>query len=61
MPGKIDYKSGRIKFGEINSLECDDILDDLAEFVLLNGGAVFILSKGKIPSTTGVAAIYRYN
>ncbi len=60
VPGKIDYKTGGIKFGEINSPEYDDILDDLAELVLLNGGSVFVLSKDKMPAMTGIAAIYRY-
>ncbi len=60
-PGKIEYTNGRIKFGDIDSPELDDILDDLAELVLLNGGNVLILTKENMPTTTGIAAIYRYN
>lgn len=60
VPGKIDETTGKIKLGEINHPDTDDILDDLAELVLLNGGAVFVLAKDKMPSTTGIAAIYRY-
>lgn len=61
IPGKIDYKTGEIKLGNIDSPEYDDILDDLAELVLLGGGAVFVLPKIKMPSATGIAAIYRYS
>lgn len=60
VPGKIDFKTGKIKTGDINSPDYDDIIDDLAELVLSNGGTVFILTKNMMPSTTGVAAIYRY-
>ncbi|MDW7656986.1 MAG: hypothetical protein SCM11_07410 [Bacillota bacterium] len=60
VPGKIDSKTGKVKFGVLDIPDYDDILDDLAELVLLGGGAVFVLPKDKIPSTTGIAAIYRY-
>ncbi len=60
IPGKIDYKTGEIKFGGIDSPDYDDIMDDLAELVLLNGGDVFVLKKDMMPSITGIAAIYRY-
>jgi len=58
--GKIDSKTGKIKFGDINMPDYDDILDDLAELVLLGGGVVFVLPKDKMPVTTGIAASYRY-
>jgi len=37
-----------------------DMLDDLAEAVLRNGGDVIIVPPARMPSTTGLAAIYRY-
>jgi hypothetical protein len=61
VPGKIDAKTGEIKYGDLDGPDCDDILDDLAELVLSGGGAVFVLPKDKMPSTTGIAAIYRYS
>lgn len=61
VPGKIDYNTGEIKFGNIESPDYDDILDDLAELVLSGGGTVFVLSKDRMPSATGIAAIYRYS
>jgi stalled ribosome rescue protein Dom34 len=60
MPGKIDHNTGEIKLGDIQDPDYDDILDDLAELVLKNGGAVVALPKERMPSDTGVAAIYRY-
>ena len=59
IPGKIDENTGEIKLGEWNDPEYD-ILDDLAERVMANGGSVFILGKDKMPRSTGIAAIYRY-
>lgn len=37
-----------------------DALDDLAEAVLRNGGEVIVVPPERMPSTTGLAAIYRY-
>jgi hypothetical protein len=37
-----------------------DVLDDLAEAVLRNGGEVIIVPHERMPSRTGLAAIYRY-
>lgn len=61
IPGKVDFSTGRIKTGEIDDPELADVLDDLAELVLANGGKVKILAKDELPSTTGIAAIYRYS
>jgi hypothetical protein len=60
VPGKINYKTGTVKHGVIGDPDCDDVLDDLAELTLMRKGEVLILPKDKMPSTTGVAAIYRY-
>ncbi|MEQ9103434.1 MAG: hypothetical protein RIE53_01915 [Rhodothermales bacterium] len=40
--------------------EVEDVLDDLASMVLKKGGQVFVLPRERIPTETGVAAIYRY-
>jgi hypothetical protein len=37
-----------------------DILDDLAERVLKTGGQVIVVPKEKMPSNTGLAAVFRY-
>lgn len=60
VPGTIDSNTGKIEFCDIDKPDCDDILDSLAESVLKKRGSVVIVSKDKMPSSSGVAAIYRY-
>jgi len=60
VPGKIDSETGEVKYGAEGDPDYDDILDDLAEVTLMRRGDVLILPKDKMPSTTGVSAIYRY-
>ncbi len=60
IPGNIQ-NAGDVMFGDIDDPDIDDILDDLAVLVLRKKGHVVVLPKDKMPSITGVAAIYRYN
>ncbi len=60
IPGKINKENGRIEEGELDNPEVDDVLDDLVEMVFKTKGHVVLLPKERMPSTTGVAAIYRY-
>ena len=43
----------------INPL-ADDPLDDLAEHVMRQGGSVVVVPRERMPSVTGLAAIYRF-
>jgi hypothetical protein len=38
----------------------DDLLDDMGELVIKMGGRVMVLPTGKMPSESGLAAIFRY-
>lgn len=59
--GKItDRATGAIKTGNIQNPETDDLIDDIAELVTEKGGSVIIMPAGKMPSTTGIAAIHRF-
>jgi hypothetical protein len=75
LDGQVDLlilEANKIIFGRINSSNCsldfiknsvsgeDDLLDDLAQLVLKMGGHVLVLSKKKMPTKKGLAAIYRY-
>jgi hypothetical protein len=60
VPGRIDAATGRVEFAELADPEVDDTLDDLAELVLNAGGRVVVVPAARMPSTTGVAAIYRF-
>jgi hypothetical protein len=60
VPGRIDAATGRVEFTELAHPEVDDTLDDLAELVLSAGGRVVVVPAARMPTTTGVAAIYRF-
>jgi hypothetical protein len=62
LPGRLDPASGAPRPAEradANGSE-EDMLDDLAELVLRRKGAVVVLPSDRMPSSTGLAAIYRY-
>lgn len=60
VPGRIDAATGRVELADLSHPDVDDTLDDLAELVLRAGGRVVVVPAARMPSTTGVAAIYRY-
>lgn len=57
IPGRIKFETGEVDFG---GAAVDDLLDDLAELVLRNGGQVVIVPPERMPTETGIAAIYRF-
>lgn len=60
VPGRIDTMSGEIQFDDLANPEVDDLLDDLGELVLKNRGQVVIVPADRMPTRTGIAAIYRF-
>lgn len=58
--GRVDLDSGELKEANLDHPEIDDVLDDIAELVFKQRGEVVVLPKERMPSDTGVAAIYRY-
>lgn len=60
IPGSIDATSGRITVGDLDHPEIDDVLDDLGELVVKAGGEVVIVPAERMPTKTGIAAIYRF-
>ncbi|WP_051292742.1 hypothetical protein [Olivibacter sitiensis] len=60
IPGSIDAKSADVVYKQGGDAGVDDLLDDLADLVRSYGGQSMVIPKGKMPSQTGVAAIYRY-
>jgi hypothetical protein len=60
VPGKINHATGEVEYGAIGDPELDDLLDDIAELTLMRKGEVLIVPQDMMPSTTGVAAIFRY-
>jgi hypothetical protein len=59
VPGKIDAM-GRIERRPMADPQADDVLDDLAETVVRMKGEAIVVPTQRMPSQTGVAAIYRF-
>ncbi|MFS8064329.1 MAG: hypothetical protein ACMG5Z_07035 [Luteimonas sp.] len=59
-PGRIDATSGAITTADLAHPDIDDVLDDLGEIVLKKRGEVIVVPTERMPTNTGVAAIYRF-
>jgi hypothetical protein len=60
IPGRIDASTGELEFDDLAHPELDDVLDDLGALALRMGGEVVIVPSERMPTDTGIAAIYRY-
>jgi len=60
VPGTVDRESGRITLGNLADAHTDDVIDDLAELAIRQGGEVVVVPHDRMPSLTGVAAVYRF-
>jgi hypothetical protein len=60
VPGRFVPETGAIEFARPEDPGVDDLLDDLAEHTLRTGGEVVIVPPDRMPSATGLAAIYRF-
>jgi len=59
--GLLDNQSGAVTLNERQTdHRDDDVLDDLAEAVLLRGGDVFAVPRERMPSASAVAALLRW-
>lgn len=58
--GHIDEGSGDLHLDTAGHPPSDDLLDDLGEGVLKNGGRVFVVPAAQMPATTGAAAVCRF-
>ena len=52
--------TGNTQNKDLQNPKVDDLLDDMGELVAKMGGQVMVLPVEKMPSETGLAAIYRY-
>jgi hypothetical protein len=62
IPGRLEPGAAgvHVRPADWKDPHADDVLDDLAEMVLRADGAVLVLPPEMMPTTTGLAAIYRY-
>ena len=52
--------TGNTQNKDMTNPKVDDLLDDMGALVMKMGGQVMVLPTGKMPSETGLAAIFRY-
>jgi len=57
-PGRLDPDSGAVRSAD--DAEAGDLLSDLAGLVLRRDGAVVVVPGERMPTKTGLAAIYRF-
>lgn len=60
VPGRLDRVIGSVAFDEPDNPAAGDVLDDIGELVLKKGGTVHVIPTEKMPSLTGLAAIFRF-
>ncbi len=60
IPGRINAATGDIEFDDLAHPEVDDVLDDLGMLAMKMGAQVVIVPTKRMPTKTGIAAIYRY-
>jgi hypothetical protein len=60
IPGRIDDLTGEVQLDDSANPHVDDLLDDIAEVVLRNRGQVVVVPAERMPTQTGLAAIYRF-
>lgn len=60
IPGRIQPGTGEVRLGELADPGTDDALDDLAEMTLRMKGQVIVVPAKQMPTTTGLAATYRF-
>jgi hypothetical protein len=58
MPGRVDTATGDVRTDTDDTTA--DVLDDLAGWARRMGGAVLVVPADRMPTDTGLAAIYRY-
>lgn len=58
--GRIDSETGQLERKDAGSGQSYNVLSELADMMVKRKGEVVILPKDRMPTTTGVAGIYRY-
>ena len=58
VPGRIDPESGDVRPADGGAAE--DVIDDIAELTLRTGGEVVVVPSDRMPTESGLAAIFRF-
>ena len=60
IPGHVDRATAQVQRGDVAHPDIGDVLNDLAEWTLELHGEVVMVPSQRMPSSTGIAATYRY-
>jgi hypothetical protein len=60
MPGWVDELHARVERGDSSDPEVGDVLNDLVETVARMKGEAIVVPAARMPTATGIAAIYRF-
>jgi hypothetical protein len=60
IPGRLDPLTGETQLSDLVNPQTDDLLDDIGELVWKNGGQVIVVPRERMPTQSGIAAIYRF-
>jgi len=58
--GRMDAETGELQWTDLSHPKVDDVLDDLGELVLKNGGQIVVVPSEQMPTKTGAAATCRF-
>lgn len=58
--GRLDHESGAVELRAEGQDHDDDVLDDLAEAVLIRGGDVLVVGQDRLPSNKPLVATFRW-
>jgi len=58
--GRLDRVDGTYILDDLDNPEIGDLLDDIGEMVLQKGGNVHVVHSARMPSLSGVAAVFRF-
>ena len=60
VPGRLDRATGAFTPDDLDNPESGDLLDEIGELVLQKRGNVYVLQTDRMPSRTGIAAVFRF-
>ncbi len=60
IPGKFNTESGKLEFGSTDNPERGDLIDQIVNTVWKHKGEVIVLPMDRMPTETGLAAIFRF-
>jgi len=60
IPGRFEAQTGRLELDSTGNPESGDIIDHMVKTAIKNKGEIVVLPSERMPTKTGLAAIFRY-